>query len=360
MITERQIGLAIPQAAAAGRVRDWYPPLVDAMLRYGITSDRRIAFFLANVAEETGQLQARTENLNYSGDRLIQVFPSLFAANPDKAYELAAGGPQAVANYIYADAARPPGYRMGNTEPGDGWKYRGRGPMQITGKSNYRRFFSAVGMPADSDPDLLARPELGALSAAEYFRRAGCNGLADAGDFVSAVIKINGGTNGLVARQHYLKRFQEALSHPDPVAPRRQGLLAPVEPEPRQEVLAPEFSSSNKLAPALDPVAPMPPVPPAGYDLTGSGNVVRADVSESGIVKAAQAGQKMSWITGVLVTVLSGLQALKEMAISIFAGVSPNLLLILSMLAAATAIGCWFYFNRVVKKRIEMNRKGIA
>lgn len=212
MITEQQMGAAMPQAAAAGRVKEWHSHLVSAMDTYAITSNQRICYFMANVAEETGQLKAREENLRYSGDRLLQVFPGLFGSNPNKAYEIAAAGPEAIANYIYADAHRSPSYRLGNDQPGDGWKYRGRGPMQLTGKGNYVRFFRAIGLPADTDPDKLLAPELGSLSAAEFWSRAGCNVTADAGDFTATVRKVNGGLINMHMRLEYLHAFVLAMA----------------------------------------------------------------------------------------------------------------------------------------------------
>ena len=107
MITEYQLGLAFPAARATNRLHHWYPALVSAMRTYNITTENRFTYFLANVAEETAQLQAKEENLNYSADRLIAVFPSMFGANPQKAHELVRLGPEAIANYIYSDAHRP-------------------------------------------------------------------------------------------------------------------------------------------------------------------------------------------------------------------------------------------------------------
>jgi hypothetical protein len=233
--------------------------------------------------------------------------------------------------------------------------------MQITGKANYRTFFKNIGLPADSNPDLLLQPEYGALSAAEYWARVGGNAAADAGDFYSSVVKVNGGTNGLSSRQAYLERFQEAMNHPDPVA-RPQALVST--PEPDQQVIGPapaEFSKANTLPPELDPVAPMSPVPPVGYDVTEAGNVVRQDVSESGIYKAAKTGQKLSWGMGILTGIATGFQMLRESVAGMFAGVDANILLLcLTGLAVVGAIGCWVYFSRVASKRVEMNQKGIA
>ena len=211
MISKAQMAFALPLAAHAGRLDIWYPLLAREMAAHAIDSNPRQAMFLANLAEETGELAVQEENLHYSGARLLQVFPSLFPDGIGQAAALATRGPEAIANYIYADANRPPGFGMGNTQPGDGWKYRGRGPMQLTGRDNYGRFFKSLGLPTDSDPDLLLLPEFGARSAAHFWQASGCNPRADAGDFVGAVRLVNGGTVNLDKRRRYLIAFQGAL-----------------------------------------------------------------------------------------------------------------------------------------------------
>jgi putative chitinase len=215
MISKSQMAIALPLAAHAGRLDVWYPLLAREMAVHEIDTEARQAMFLANLAEETGELAVQEENLHYSGPRLLQVFPSLFPGGIGQAAALAAQGPEAIANFIYADANRPVGYRMGNLRPGDGWKYRGRGSMQLTGHDNYARFFKSLGLPADSDPDLLLLPAFGARSAAHFWQTSGCNQRADAGDFVGAVKLVNGGTVNLDKRRRYLIAFQGALRRTD-------------------------------------------------------------------------------------------------------------------------------------------------
>lgn len=211
MISAAQLALVMPAAKLAGRIELWAPSLTAAMLEHDITTDARIAMFVATIAEETGELQAQTENLHYSGDRLRQIFPGMFARNPGMADDLAAAGPESIANYIYADANRPAGYRMGNTQPGDGWKYRGRGPMQLTGRGNYERFYDSLGMPRDTDPDWIITPEGGSKSAAHFWQANGCNERADADDFEGATKLVNGGTLNMDKRQMYYDRAKAAL-----------------------------------------------------------------------------------------------------------------------------------------------------
>lgn len=207
MLTLQQMTAANPRAPIA----DWYSPLIEAMAKYEINTTKRAAFFLANVFEETGDLRHLEENLRYDAPRLMAVFPSLFRGSLAKAQEIAAKGPEGIANFIYDDANRPAHYGMGNTYPGAGWRNRGRGPMMTTGEDNYRDFFSSIGMDPNSDRDLLLKPIYGALSAARIWQRGGCNELADSGAFLATVQKMNGGYTNLADRKRYLAQIEEAL-----------------------------------------------------------------------------------------------------------------------------------------------------
>lgn len=195
--------LASVMPNALGRIDRWIEPLVKEMTAHHITNQKRIAAFLANVAYETGELKAQVENLNYTPNRLMEVFPRIA---PTLAQKLCAAGPEAIANYVYDDAQRSDRYKLGNTKPGDGWKYRGRGPHQLTGGDNYRAFFRSLGMPEDSDPDLLLTPELGAKAACFFWLIKGMNELADKNDFEEIVRVWTGGSPGLNDRRAYYYR----------------------------------------------------------------------------------------------------------------------------------------------------------
>lgn len=168
----------------------WHGPLLAGMQRYGITaSPRRVAAYLAQISHESQRLTRVLENLNYSADRLMVVWPRRF---PTLARAAAyANNPEMLANQVYAN-------RLGNGDPlsGDGWKYRGRGPKQITGKNNYRLMQQLLGLPLLDQPDLLRIPEHGALAAAAYWDHAGCSALIDAGNFEAVTRAINGGLIG--------------------------------------------------------------------------------------------------------------------------------------------------------------------
>lgn len=184
----------------------WALHLGYAMDSNSITSDDRMDDFLAQLAVESQELNRTSENLNYSAERLRAVWPKRFPTDADAVR--CAHNPERLANEVY-------GGRMGNIAPGDGWLYRGRGLIQITGKDNYRRMSELMGMDLVSQPDKLAEPHYAAYSAAAYWKDRGLNELADAGndkaDFVSITRAINGGTEGLDKRQLYWTRARTAL-----------------------------------------------------------------------------------------------------------------------------------------------------
>jgi putative chitinase len=178
--------------------------LLAAMAEFGITTPQRQAAFLAQLAHESGEFTRWEENLNYSWHGLRKVFPKYFPANDlAKAYHRQ---PERIANRVYAN-------RMGNGGPlsGDGWRYRGRGPLQLTGKANYKKFGDLLGVDLISHPARAASPEVGFRIAGAYWRENGLNELADKGEFKAITILINGGLNGLEHREAYYERLKSAL-----------------------------------------------------------------------------------------------------------------------------------------------------
>lgn len=182
-MTAEQLAQAI--GCLVGRAEKWLPHLDAAMTRFEINTRLRKAAFLAQVAHESARLSVLEENLNYSVEALLRVFPRHFKTRVEAAGY--ARRPERIANRVYAS-------RMGNGAEGsgDGWRYRGRGPIQLTGKDNYRLFSEVAGVDCLAEPTQLARADLGALAAAWYWHRAGCNIYADLGDFdgVSDMINI--------------------------------------------------------------------------------------------------------------------------------------------------------------------------
>ena len=178
--------------------------LAVAMKRFGITTPRRAALFLAQLMHECPGLNPTEENLDYSARRLREVWPKRF---PTLAVaERYAHDPRALANRVYAG-------RMGNgtEESGDGWRFRGRGFIQLTGRDNYGKYGRKVGFDLLENPDLVLQIGVGALVAAAYWHENGCSPLADAGNIEEVTLRINGGRLGLAERERLYLRTLSAL-----------------------------------------------------------------------------------------------------------------------------------------------------
>jgi putative chitinase len=180
--------------------------LDEAADRYSITSTLRAAHWLGQLAHESGGFARVVENLNYSADGLMRTWPSRF---PTKAIADAyARQPEKIANKVYAD-------RIGNgpEASGDGWRFRGRGLIQLTGKTNYHE--ASLAIYEDNRlldrPELVEMPEAAALTAGWFWHRKGLNALADKNDTLAITKKVNGGTHGLADRELWVQKFKEAL-----------------------------------------------------------------------------------------------------------------------------------------------------
>lgn len=185
-------------------------PINATLAKFAIDTPTRAAFFLANLMVETGEFSTMRENMNYSADQMIKTWGAKFFPG-DLAQKLA-HNPEALANYIYADSTRPPGFRMGNDQPGDGWKYRGWGALQTTGKAATHAYLAKHGLPLDTDPDALLKPDMCLDAAGDEWNEKGLNAIADTGDFQAVVQAINGGLIGFDARKGYLGRCLPLLS----------------------------------------------------------------------------------------------------------------------------------------------------
>lgn len=164
--------------------------IVGAAIKYDINTIRRFAGWLANVGIESDGLSAGREGMNYSAKRLAAVWPNRYANRDGSPNPLAlslAGNPEKIANNVYAN-------RLGNgpESSGDGWKYRGVGWIQTTGKTNIQNALVAIGLSKDSEPNVLAEPDKAALSAAFFWKSNGCNELLDKDAFSQSVKVVNG------------------------------------------------------------------------------------------------------------------------------------------------------------------------
>jgi len=211
-ITEQQLAAMLSTSDAATRAALWTEPLNQGMARMEIDRPLRQAAFLAQVLLESSEFRQLQESLNYSVARLREVWPKRFPS--DEVAVQYAQQPEKLANRVYAD-------RMGNGDEasGDGWRYRGRGLIQLTGRENYARFANAAGIDALGQPDLLAGPPGAVLSAAWFWHSRGLNELADRTQgpdgnaaFVELTTRINGGVNGLAQRHAYWDRVRKVLA----------------------------------------------------------------------------------------------------------------------------------------------------
>jgi putative chitinase len=180
----------------------------DTAARFGITTPLRLAHFLAQAAHESGGFTATTENLNYRAKGLCGIFRKYFpSVTVALQYERK---PEKIANKVYAN-------RMGNGNEasGDGWKHRGRGYIQLTGKDNYKAFDATVPEDIMANPDLVAT-KYALASAAFFFKKNGlwaiCDRGADDTTVTSVTKRVNGGTIGLEDRKKHFKEFYHLLA----------------------------------------------------------------------------------------------------------------------------------------------------
>lgn len=175
-ITEQQLLQMLPNAGRQAGV--FVPVLNAAMGKYGIVTKLRIAAFIAQAGHESGQLRYVRE--------------------------------------IWGPTAQQAGYEgrvdLGNTVPGDGFKYRGRGLIQITGRANNAACGEALGLDLINQPTLLEQPQYASMSAAWFWSTRGLNTLADQGEFVKITRRINGGLNGLADRQALYEKALKVLA----------------------------------------------------------------------------------------------------------------------------------------------------
>lgn len=190
----------------------WFTHINAAMQQYSIINPLDQAMFLAQMGTESGGYTRLVENLNYAADKLVGVFGShrITQQQADQ-YGRSGNHPanqEAIANIVYGgDWGKA---NLGNTGQGDGWKFRGRGLKQITGRENYQKCGAALGVDLLSNPDALLQDDAAAMSAAWFYVSRCC--LNHTGD-VKAITKIiNGGTNGLDDRQARYNKAKAVLA----------------------------------------------------------------------------------------------------------------------------------------------------
>jgi putative chitinase len=207
LLTVDQLRAMIPTNK---EVEAWCEELNKALPKYGITTDKRIAAFVSQCAHESMDFNALKENLNYREETLLKVFPRYFGPGKRNPAEYARN-PEKLANYVYMDENRTS--KLGNTQPGDGAKFIGRGLKALTGRENYTRFAKDYDMTAEEAAEWLETKEGALASALWFWNTKNLNEVADAepGDVVRITKIINGGNIGLADRKARYARAMAAM-----------------------------------------------------------------------------------------------------------------------------------------------------
>jgi len=215
----REIKVKHLEVAEVKDAEKWLEPIQKTCKEFHIDTDKRIAAFLAQTAHESGGYTKLVENLNYRASVMATCWPNRFAVKgpngkpkkdakgvnvPNQAALSLAGKPEQIANSVYCD-------RMGNgpEKSGDGWKYRGRGLKQLTGKDNYTRCGKSLQVDLVNNPEKLLEPEFAARSAGWFWETNNCADFIDRDDFTGLTRRINGGTIGLQDRE---RRYKAVLA----------------------------------------------------------------------------------------------------------------------------------------------------
>jgi putative chitinase len=214
-ITEAQLAAMLPTNK---EIAEWCKVLNDALPKYEITTPLRIAAFISQCAHESRDFTAMEENLNYSQQALERVFPRYFGPGKQNAAEYARN-PEKIANYVYMDQNRSKAGALGNVQPGDGWKFRGRGLKQLTGRQNYARFAKDYDMSADEAAEWIETKDGALASALWFWNTNNLNPVADTGDVAALTKRINGGDIGLADRRLRFSVAMQALGGEAKAAP---------------------------------------------------------------------------------------------------------------------------------------------
>lgn len=267
MLTKAQLTSIFPKAVDSDLhafISFGEQALRESGILQGLT---RLQYFLAQLGHESNGLTHREENLNYSATRLMEIWPSRFptlaiAQKYDR-------DPEKLANFVY-------GGRMGNVDPGDGYKYRGRGYIQLTGRETYREIGKVAGLDLEGSPELAAKPENAIRIACAFWTWKKINPSCDVGDFTAVTKRINGGTNGLTDRLEWLSKVQAVVK----VAPAASTTSTPV-------VNQPPVTTPAKPQPKPQPPKPQP-------------NESAANLSNNAVLEAQKKLTRLGYYQGVM------------------------------------------------------------
>lgn len=178
----------------------WHGPLNEIMAKYQINTKRRIASFLAQIGHESGDLNRLSENLNYSPAGLRATFGRYYTQELANRHGRTANHPanqEAIANHVYDDRNPARTNKLGNIRDGDGWRFRGAGLIQLTGRANITQFADSIGMAPEEAADYARTPQGALESAAWFWKKNNLNSYADRNEITAQSKRINGGSHGL-------------------------------------------------------------------------------------------------------------------------------------------------------------------
>ena len=184
---------------------EWVNPLNETFQKFNILTPRQQGAFLGQCGHECGNFKVLEENLNYRAATLMKLWPKRFPTQEiANSYEK---NPKKIANMVYSS-------RMGNRDEasGDGYRFRGRGCIQLTGHANYFHASQACGTDFVMNPDLVATPKYAAITAGWFWSTHNCNALSEGQDWIGLTKKINGGTIGLKERIEHTERAIQVLN----------------------------------------------------------------------------------------------------------------------------------------------------
>lgn len=287
MLTRDQLKSLFPKALDAdldGFLTFGEQALKDSGILQGIN---RLAYFLAQLGHESNGLTHKEENLNYSAARLTEIWPSRFPTlEVAQKYER---NPEKLANFVY-------GGRLGNVNPGDGYKFRGRGYIQLTGRETYREVGKMAGLDLENNPDLAAKPEYAVRIACAYWSWKKLNPTCDVGDFTALTKKINGGTNGLSDRMDWLTKVQNVLK----ASAAGMG-AAPSQPAANKPAQPATTTPSKPAQPATQPTASQPVTPPKPKPQTPSQPGENANtLANNAVLEAQKKLSRLGYYQGVI------------------------------------------------------------
>lgn len=212
MITEALI-LQVSRRARPGYVAAFREG-AETLARHGLTTPLRAAHFLAQVCHETDGLTIEFESMNYRAPRILTIFgqgPHSAAVRPAEA-EMLAGRAEALAERVYGLGNPHKAHELGNTEPGDGYRYRGGGLLQTTGRGSYRRYGKKIKVDLEGDPHRILAPQVALLPALLEWDEGQLNAAADRDDIREITRVVNGGFNGLKSRRAWFTRIYPLLT----------------------------------------------------------------------------------------------------------------------------------------------------